>query len=292
VARGWLGDVRGAADAAQRSIVLGAGVSGQEDLFQAKVFAGDYAAVEEGARVLALKGSPVRRIGYYGLAALEAYRGRPRSGLTVLDGMASEMPELRSDAVYHTIRADYLLGLGDRPAVWAEVEMARALDPNLAAEHGVSLAALGDLEHAELLARQLAPSSELQATVVALISLERGEREAGLESLRRISSRAPIFTWRVSPLFLLGERLVAADKDAEAIEVLRRAQGLYVPVAMWRSWAYPRSLLLLARAYQRTGRVDEARESLDRLLSDWKDAEPDVPLLGEARALRSQLPAH
>jgi eukaryotic-like serine/threonine-protein kinase len=291
VARGWLGDERGAADAAQRSVVLGAGASGQEDLFQAKLFAGDYSLVEEGARVLALKGSPVRRIGYYGLAALEAYRGRPRSGLTVLDRAASEMPELRSDALYHTIRADYLLGLGDRAAVWAEVEQALAIDPRLAAEHAVSLASLGDLEHAELLARQLPPGSQIQATVEALASLGRGEREAGLERLRQISSRAPIFTWRVSPLFILGERLVAAGKDAEAIDVLRRAQALYVPMAMWRSWAYPRSLLLLARAYQRTGRVDEARESLDRMLSDWKDAEPDVPLLSEARALRSQLPA-
>ena len=93
-----------------------------------------------------------------------------------------------------------------------------------------------------------------------------------------------------SPLFLLGERLVEAGHDAEAIEVLRRAQALYVPVAMWRSWAYPRSLLLLARACQRTGRVDEARQSLELLLSDWKDAEPDAPVLTEARGLLAQLP--
>ena len=242
--------------------------------------------------MVALEGSPVRRIGYYGLAALEAYRGRPRAGLAVLDRMASEMPELRSDAVYHTIRADYLLGTGDRAATWAEVQVARALDPRLAAEHAVSLAALGDLEHAELLAGELTPGTQLQETVAALTQLERGEREAGLESLRRISSRAPFFTWRISPLFLLGERLVEAGHDAEAIEVLRRAQALYVPVAMWRSWAYPRSLLLLARTCQRTGRADEARQSLERLLSDWKDAEPDAPLLTEARELRAQLAVH
>jgi tetratricopeptide (TPR) repeat protein len=289
VARGWLGDVRGAAEAAQQSVVLGAGVPAQEDLFQAKLFAGDYAAVEEGARVLALPGSPVRRIGYYGLAALEAYRGRPRAGLVLLDRMAKEMPELRNDAMYHAIRADYLLGTGDRAALWSEVQIARALDPHLAAEHAVSLAALGDLEHAELLARDLSPGTQLRETVAALARFGRGERDAGLEGLRRISERAPIFSWRVSPLFLLGERLVDAGRDAEAIDVLHRAQALYVPVSMWRSWAYPRSLLLLARACQRTGRVDEARQSLDRLLSDWKDAEPDASLLAEARRLRAQL---
>ena len=83
VARGWLGDVRGAAEAAQRSVVLGAGVSAQEDLFQAKLFAGEYAAVEEGARVLAMTGSPVRRIGYYGLAAVEAYRATQASAVQI-----------------------------------------------------------------------------------------------------------------------------------------------------------------------------------------------------------------
>ncbi|HZW91194.1 MAG TPA: protein kinase, partial [Myxococcaceae bacterium] len=199
VARGWLGDVRGAAEAAQRSVVLGAGVSAQEDLFQAKLFAGEYGAVEEGARVLALPGSPVRRIGYYGLAALEAYRGRPRAGLVVLDRMAAEMPELQNDAVYHTIRADYLLGTGDRAAIWSEVDAARALDPRLAAEHAVSLAALGDLEHAELLACDLPSGTQLQETVDALAEFRRGQPDAGLESLRRISSQAPIFAWRISP---------------------------------------------------------------------------------------------
>jgi hypothetical protein len=48
--------------------------------------------------------------------------------------------------------------------------------------------------------------------------------------------------------------------------------------------------LLLARAGQRTGRIDEARQSLELLLSDWKDAEPDAPVLTEARGLLAQLP--
>src|SRR5262249_6818170 len=147
------------------------------------------------------------------------------------DRMASEMPELRQDAVYRTIRADYLLGTGDRAAIWSEVESARTLDPHLAAEHAVSLAALGDLEHAELLARDLPPGTQLRETVSALEQFEKGERDAGLESLRKVSERAPIFSWRVSPLFLLGERLVDAGRDAEAIDVLHRAQALYVPVA-------------------------------------------------------------
>ncbi|HZW87683.1 MAG TPA: tetratricopeptide repeat protein, partial [Myxococcaceae bacterium] len=142
-----------------------------------------------------------------------------------------------------------------------------------------------------LLARDLPPGTQLQETVAALAEFRRGQPDAGLESLRRISSQAPIFAWRISPLFLLGERLVDAGHGAEAIDVLRHAQALYVPVAMWRSWAYPRSLLLLARACQRTGRVDEARQSLERLLSDWKDAEPDAALLKEALELRAKLPA-
>ena len=103
---------------------------------------------------------------------------------------------------------------------------------------------------------------------------------------------SPVFAWRVSPMFLLGEQLANAGRDAEAIEVFRQAQALYVPVAMWRSWAYPRSLFYLARSYERLGRHDEARTTLDRLLKDWYHAEAGAPLVRDARRLAAHLPPY
>jgi tetratricopeptide (TPR) repeat protein len=289
VARGWLGDVDGAIGAANR---LGVTPTGLEDLLQAKLFKGDYASVEAGARQLSARGSPVRRLSYYGLAALEMYQGRPRAGVAQLDELARELPEVSQDALYRTIRADFLVGTGELAAVWAEIELARRLDPRLTAEHAVSLAYLGDLEHAAILAQDLQPGTALARTYEALVRIRLGDTAAGLADLRKVVATSPVFAWRVSPMFLLGEQLANAGRDAEAIEVFRQAQALYVPVAMWRSWAYPRSLFYLARSYERLGRHDEARTTLDRLLKDWYHAEAGAPLVRDARRLAAHLPPY
>jgi tetratricopeptide (TPR) repeat protein len=276
-------------DAARTAVLLGAGPPAQEDLLTARVFAGDLSGVEDDVRRIASPGSLARRMGHYGLAAVEAYRGRPGAALSELDVLEREEPMVTRDAVYRTIRADLLLGQGDAAAVWREVDAARRIDPMLAAEHAVSLAWLGDIEHARLLAADLPQDGPLARTTGALIRFHQGDREGALAELRRISDATPVFTWRVAPLFLYGALLEQAGQDAAAIEALRRAQALYVPLAMWRSWAHPMSLLLVARSSERLGRRDEARHSVDRLLLDWTTAEPDVPILAEARAIRSRL---
>lgn len=289
LARGWLGDLDGAVSAARTGTLLGGGIVAQEDLLQARVFAGDYAGVESDVRALASAGSPVRRVGYYGLAGLEAYRGRMRSGLATLDELEREIPEVRGDAVYHALRADLLLGSGDARATWAEVEAARTLDPHLAAEHAVSLAWLGDLPHAAILARDLPAGTPLADTYAALARIDRGDVQGGLDDLGRIAKAVPVFTWRIAPIFLYADRLAAAGRDREAVEAFRQAQAAYVPLSMWRCWAFPRSLYLLARSYERLGRRPEALESVDRLLAIWSDAEPGLPLLEDARRLRSRV---
>jgi len=58
---------------------------------------------------------------------------------------------------------------------------------------------------------------------------------------------------------------------------------------MWRSWAYPRSLYLLANAYHRLGRDDDARPVIERLLANWAHAETDAPQVRDARRLAAHL---
>jgi tetratricopeptide (TPR) repeat protein len=229
-------------------------------------------------------------MGYYGLAALEAYRGRPRAARAALDELETAVPEVARDAVYHTIRADLILGDGDAAAVWREVEAARRIDPQLAAEHAVSLAWLGDEAHARLLAADLPEGAPLAQAASAITRFRRGDRDGALSELGRISAATPVFTWRVAPLYFHGALLVEAGRDAEAIEALRRFQALYLPLAMWRSWAYPRSLLLVARSSERLGRRDEARAAIERLLADWARAEAGAPGLAEARELERSAP--
>jgi cytochrome c-type biogenesis protein CcmH/NrfG len=54
---------------------------------------------------------------------------------------------------------------------------------------------------------------------------------------------------------------------------------------------YPRSLLMLAGSLERLGRHDEAARTIERLLALWRRADPDLPLLAEAKALRKRLAA-
>jgi serine/threonine protein kinase/tetratricopeptide (TPR) repeat protein len=290
IARGWLGDMRGATDAAERALAFGAHDSGQEDLLEAKLFAGDYRAVETAARGLTTSGGQLRRFAYQTLAAAEMYQGRPRSALARLDELGRELPEVQNDALYRAARADYQVGLGDAAAAWAEVEAARRLDSQLAAGHAVSLAYLGDLEHAAVLARDLGEGTALQRTYAAVVRLRQGDVQGGLAELRKAATVAPVLSWQVSPLFLYGELLAAAGRDREAVEVLRQADALYLPGAVWRSWAHPRSLYLLARSYHRLGREDDARTTIERLLREWYHAEPGAPFIREARQLAAHLP--
>ena len=50
------------------------------------------------------------------------------------------------------------------------------------------------------------------------------------------------------------------------------------------AWSWPKSLHMLSIAKERLGRREEARADAERLMDLWKDADPDLPLLAEARA--------
>jgi serine/threonine protein kinase len=286
VGRGWLGDSAGAEAAARHGLALGAGLVAQQDLLGAIVFQGRFSDAEAPARAFTEPGSPVRRIGFYALAALEAYRGRRRAGLAHLDALAAALPEVAQDAHYHGVRADYLAGDGDPGPVRAEAEALLALDPRAAAELAPTLAWLGDVDGAEPLARRLARGSVLGRTHEALVAWHRGERDPALGLLRAVCADTPVSVWRVAPVWFLSDLLARAGRDAEAAEALLACDRLYVPRMMWRSWARPRGLVLLARVRLRLGDPEGARAALARLFADWADPDPADPLLAEARALR------
>jgi tetratricopeptide (TPR) repeat protein len=288
VSHGWLGDCAAAEAAARRGLGLGAGLVAQQDLLGAIVFEGRLAEAEAPARAFAEPGSPVRRIGFYALAALEAYRGRRRAGLAHLDALGEALPEIARDGHYHGVRADYLAGDGDPAPVRAEAEALLEVDPRMAAELAPTLAWLGDVEGAAPLARGLPRGSVLERTHDALVAWHRGDHDAALGLLRSVCADTPVSVWRIAPLWFLADLLGRAGRDAEAAEALLRCARLYVPRMMWRSWAHPRGLVLLARARLRLGDPDGARDALARFFEDWADADPAEALLAEARAIRDE----
>ena len=144
--------------------------------------------------------------------------------------------------------------------------------------------------HASLRATSSPGSSQYQLFAAA-VDWREGRPALARANLEALESRDPLpVEAMIAPAFLRAE--VAADEglDAEAVDALRRFQRLpFQPY--WRSWAYPRSLFLLARSLDRLGKRDEARAELDRLLRLWAHADQDLPLLDDARALKARLDA-
>jgi tetratricopeptide (TPR) repeat protein len=239
IGAGWLGDLPRAEEAARRGAALGAGLVAQQDLLGVLVFSGRLDEAEALGRALSGRGSPVRRMGAYALAAVSAYRGDLAEAVGHLDALARERPEVRGDALYLAVRGDLLAGLGEPGPVREAAVATLAIDPRAAAGHAVTLAWLGDREGAADLAARLRPGTPLARAHAALAAWHAGAREEAVDALARLAAEAPISAWRLAPAFLHADLARRAGRP-EAGAAAARARRLYVPRMMWRAWAAAR----------------------------------------------------
>ena len=76
--------------------------------------------------------------------------------------------------------------------------------------------------------------------------------------------------------YQLGNRL---DKSAETYARIRELQnGRY-----WWHAVYSRSFYKLGKVYEQIGKKDEARKEYTKFLDLWKDADPGLPEVEDAR---------
>jgi tetratricopeptide (TPR) repeat protein len=78
---------------------------------------------------------------------------------------------------------------------------------------------------------------------------------------------------------------------AAALEQARAQQGIPAFSYGWRAWFLPGILHSLALSYEQLGDLAKARERNDEMLRRWEKADPDLPLLLEAKALKARLEA-
>ena len=80
----------------------------------------------------------------------------------------------------------------------------------------------------------------------------------------------------------------ARGDTAGAIEAYRK---LLTPdiSSKWTTALEPRFVLELARLLAESGDTDDAKKEYQRFLELWQDADPDVPILQEAKAEYAQL---
>ena len=282
----WRGDAAAAAEAARRALEAGGGPETRLDLAAALAFGGDLAAADAELRSLSGPGvgPHVRILAATRRASLLALQGRRRAGQQLLAALEEEVQDEDQRKGLRMARAAYLSGEGSAAAVWREIQPM----PVAAAKMGPSLAALlaylGDLEHATQVGAALTSERD-RAVVRAIVQWRSGDRAGAAAALRALDRPRD-----AGVAFLLGELLFEMGDDREATSALARFQSIQTS-DVWRSWAYPRSLYLLARARERIGDRSGAREALDRLLALWSAADPDLPLLHEARTLRARIGA-
>ncbi len=280
----WRGDAAAAAEASRRALEAGGGPEARLDLAAALAYGGDLADAD--AELRSLSGPDgtrhVRLAATVRRANLLALQGRRRAGLRLLDALVGEVEDEDARRTVRMARAAFLAGEGQAAAVWREIQDMPAVVAKMGPPLAVALAYLGDLEHATAIAGALSSERD-RALVSAVVQWRSGDRAGAAAALRALGRPQDAGT-----AYLLGDLLVEMGEDREASSALARFQSLYTQET-WRSWAYPRSLYLLARARDRLGDRAGAREALDRLLKLWRDADAGLPLLAEARALRARV---
>ncbi len=281
----WLGDPGAAVRYARRALELRPGPATIDDLARALMVSGNFAGAEREIRGGTVGSDLGMRVL---LARVQAAQGRRAESLRTLRELESDYRREGAGGHYHTMLAQHFTGEGDLEAVRREAGEAIRSIPRRAGFLAVHLAYLGDMARAGELAASSAPDTADHQLYLALAAWRRGDTADAATRLRALDARNPTPFGAVVPSFLLAEVAADSGDDATVIAAVRRYQGLW-PWGVWSGWAYPRSLYLLARSQERIGRVEEARDSVERLLALWSRADRDAPLLREAKALRDRL---
>lgn len=285
------GDLDGALEAAKREDLVS---PGRPALEMIRIARGEYVEAERVARERIERSGK----GVVQLALALSYQGRRREARAVLEEAA------RGGSPTTYVAMSIAAGDGPSDQLRERARKLVAAQPQLDWLAALALALAGDVVHAEPYARPLSrehadPSSgvfsdearAVRTFVDALAARARGERAVGHAMLRELIA-ARRLKERVVPAFALGQAC-AEDGDLDcAVAALRQYRTEYSPVVIFQSWMLPRSTLLLAEALQRQGQGDEARRLVERLLSDWRNADPDLPDLVRARALCAALQCH
>jgi serine/threonine protein kinase/tetratricopeptide (TPR) repeat protein len=251
--------------------------------------AGDYEGAERAFQEMRSDAGQLRNdaglcdaCGRAGIAMVQAYQGKRREALRTLDAIPGALGPGAPLNVFHKFRIQYAMG-GGRLDIAPSVRVV-PWSRTLAAQ----LAYLGDLETSAEAGRTLVPGSPYDRLYRAVVDWRRGDASGAADRIAELMRQSP---WVRYGAWFQAEALFEAGRYAEAVTALGRFQRtVYEPEGMmYRSGAYPKSLYLLARSYEELGRREEARAEIRKLLAMWKDADPDLPLLAEARALRTRL---
>jgi eukaryotic-like serine/threonine-protein kinase len=179
-----------------------------------------------------------------------------------------------------------------------EAGLRLATNRDVQIESAIALARIGDSARAQALAddlRKRFPTDTLVnnlwlPTIEAGIELNRGNRSRGLDLLQtttRYELSSSLWGCLLYPAYLRGQAyLMAHDGTAAAAE--------FQKIVDHRGAVVNRSIgalahLALARAYSLSRDKEKAAAAFQDFLTVWKDADPDVPIMRQAKAEYAKL---
>jgi eukaryotic-like serine/threonine-protein kinase len=128
-------------------------------------------------------------------------------------------------------------------------------------------------------------------TLRAQLALERGDPAKAIDALQaagpyELGSTAGLYP-SLYPIYVRGEADLAAHHSSEAAAEFQKIldhRGIVLnePIGALAH-------LKIARAYALEGGKDKARVAYQNFLALWKDADPDIPILKEAKAEYAKL---
>jgi len=176
---------------------------------------------------------------------------------------------------------------------------------------GLVLALVGDTEKSQSIAENLAKSFPEDTTVRfnylptlhAQLALNRGDTAGAVESLQITSSRelmipsGPTIDLVMLPVFVRGKAYLKAHQGSEAAvefqKILDR-EGLlaFSPIRVLANLYLARAYALQSHSFagpEADAAKAKARAAYERFMTLWKDADPDIPILKEAKAEYAKL---
>jgi eukaryotic-like serine/threonine-protein kinase len=182
--------------------------------------------------------------------------------------------------------------------VHAEVAKALGLAPksgNVQAYAALALAGIGDLQQTNQLAHQAdkgAPSDTLIQKIVlpttrALVDLRRKTPDNAIKELEAVAPYDLGRFLEMSSIFYRAEAYLASNRFSNASAEFQKLIDHRVvrPDSPYLVLAH----LGLARTYRGAADVDRSRKEYQAFLSSWTDADPNIPILKQAKAEYAKL---
>jgi len=225
------------------------------------------------------------------LSSALRYQGRHQEALTVIESLPPDsdgkyaMREVQRLNLFFCVACRPPAGEIDRfvRVLSASTDPVRIWGPNY-------LAFYGNLDDAERWAARLpmksGPWRDALPHYQVNLAWRRGDKQRAISEATGLWRQGSYWS-RPAALYFL---TVFAHEDGRDADLLDLVDTLArTPSNSWRSAAYPETIYWAVLAHERLGESDKARMRIEKLLRMWKRADPDLPLLAEAKSLCRRL---